>query len=344
MTREPADLGERLRQLVPDPPAASDRAARAKEYAGVRRRRRLVGVVGATVIAVAGTIAVPAALDRARPAPDPVGDVDPFAVASCPAPLAELPPASTPLPGPDTIPPGAVAVRLCAAVEGAPGGVPPRDALVSGVDDVAAAINARRPAPPPAGCPADGGPTWDLVFVWSDGTTQTARAASHGCGGVRVGSVLRGGSSSADRIVARFERLLWEQRLERPEPAVRFAPPGCRTEPLPGTPGPALLDRRRPVRMVAATLCAPGAEVTIPADDLATLLADYDENLRWGSEGRCANATRELPWWIAGVNPWGDEHTVACIEVEPGDGCCVRSWQPTEESLGIVSRLLRNDG
>lgn len=348
---------DRLRDLlgsaVPDAPPAPDRAAGARAYASSRRRRQQVvaGVAGALAVVL---VALPVALiDRDRgddPGPSQASDgpttVGPGDVA-CPPPLTEGEQFS-PMTGPDLLPPGPVAVRLCN-----PGGVDwqgPSDALLAGAAKVSAAVNAlpvQRTGPDRV-CTSDGGAPWSLLFQYADGATQVVRGATFGCGGIEVGSVTRGDRSTAAGPLDLFHQLLWKQRSTTTPPALPAPSLGCDRGGL-GR-GSTLMTRQDPVAMEKAVLCwdfeteseQPPRAAPISDADLATLLADLNANstARGITEEEC-RVPGQPSYTIVGVNAWGDQFSL--------DGTCGAFnlqhdnsdiWRPNPASQAILDRLV----
>lgn len=148
MTEE--QLRDVLARVVPEPPESVADPAPVVRAARVRRRVQVAlagGVVA--VVAVAGVLGGRALTgDDSSPqvANEPSLSGDPYSAASCPDVLPE----SAPLPDLAEV----TAVRYCAAgFNGFPAGPGPADALVSGVDDLEAAI-AEIPNADPARCAA----------------------------------------------------------------------------------------------------------------------------------------------------------------------------------------------
>jgi hypothetical protein len=256
-----------------------------------------------------------------------------------------------PLPGePDSIAAGAVRVWMCQG-PGTPLDVP-RDALSTGVDDVAVIIDdlPLLREEEEIGCADDGGPGYRLRFQYADGSVADAVGQMYGCGMVQVGTTLHVGDR--EWTPAReFVRLLGEQReaITAPTPPEQ---PTCTVDDqtVYGPVSPV----GRAEEMVAAVLCAwdgrgvsgpPDHAAPIPADDLAALMADHAANRSDAHPtGRECRAGRQLS--IQGLTAWGDRVVM--------DGFCSvfrdvttrpqeessDYWRPGPEARAILDRLL----
>lgn len=338
---------ERLRALLadatPESPGGDDRAAGARRYA-VRRRRRAIGGVAAVLTVAAIAVGVPLAVQAGDGDPLPADDTVTDVSGSCPPPRRDTQ-NWTPVTGPDTVPDGAVSVRLCN-----PGGAirwqQPSDALTTDVDEVAAAVNRlpEQPGRQNQACPMDLGPTWDLVFTWPDGRTQTVRGESFGCGGVEVGSVVRGGRDDGEQPLNRFTSALVDQRAASTPPEDLRVSLACDN----GLDGPATTmvpDGGEPA-LTRAVLCRmdpqrPGRSrsIPIPEDDLAVLTQDLRRHRSSGSD-TCGRETNDLQ--IVGQNAWGDRVVISgdCggFFVAGGDE---EFWNPGPKARTVLDRLTR---
>jgi hypothetical protein len=351
---------DRLRDVlalaVPEPPPAPGRAASARRRATAARRRRTtaagVGLLG-TAAAVVAVVVAPFAMnagDGATKAPsDPASSTSPVADFACPPPPAKG--ESAPPPGGDspTLSVNPVAVRICD-----PGGLfgsPPLDALTTSTAEVAAAVNALPVSKECAEVLLDLGPTWDLVFLYPDGSRRTVRGTAHGCGGVQVGTVTRGDRSNAVQPLRTFQRLLWRQRASAPTPSIDVAQPRCDAGNFEKGPGLTTMPLEQPLTAERATLCwkfdsqaeqKPQA-AAIPVDDLAVLLQDLNANARNSgtvSEEECRDPA-QARWRISGVNAWGDRFELDgwCGVFEVPAENATTHWRPSTETRAILENL-----
>ncbi|TWH04863.1 hypothetical protein L615_000100000180 [Nocardioides sp. J9] len=329
-----------LADAVPEPPAAPDRAGAARRTARRRRRTTLAVAGGAVaVVAVAATVVGAATLGGGDDRPDRVAapaPVDALSAPACPGQPVDARAAS----GPDRVPDGATSVRLCQG-DGVPADVP-LDALVTQVDDVAAAVNGLEPLPRDAVCTADLGPGYQLQFAYPDGSTVVASGGLYGCREVVVNGVVRSG---ADAPWQRFVDLLRAQRegLD-PPPPVAASTIGCPTAPT-GAGAPSL---GRPQDLVVAVYCAedvPGSgdwrRAAIPAADLATLVTDIDAHTEEDAGYVDCDVAPPLPR-IIGATAWGDR-----VEVQASctngwftvDHATNSVWSPSDEARAVLDRL-----
>ena len=272
------------------------------------------------------------------------GGVDDF---SCP-PVPGRGETPAPVTGPKELPAGAVAVRICDS--GGLFGAAPLDALTAGVPKVVDSVNALPVAARCDAMPMDLGPTWDLVFLYSDGHTQTVRGSTHGCGGVDVGSVVRGGREDADLPLRLLQRLLWEQRESTPPADVSVAKPGCSDGGQENSLGQTFMPLQEPLSMQHAVLCwrfeteseQPAQQAEIRDADLTLLLDDLNSNRtsKKISEQECVDPD-VVHYRIVGVNAWADRLAL--------DGYCGAFdlsgnnsdvWRPNPDSQAILDRLV----
>lgn len=320
-----------LADAVPDPPGAPDRAASALARARrARRRTTIVGGAGvALTLAVVGAIATLGdgqSPDRAADEPP-----SPFDVAACPAEPVD---ALTQV-GPDHVPDGAVSVRLCDG--GAVSIDVPQDALVTDVDEVAAAINELEIADPGRMCTADLGPGYQLVFDFADGTSVVAAGQLYSCRDVITNGVERTG---ADVPLERFIELLRKQR-EDLEPPAPVDTSGIDCASTAGTTSAPTVGR--PEDLVVASYCyefdyEQWSEVEIPTEDLQVLVADLTGRTD-GERASISCAIGDAPATkIVGVSAWADavQFGTACDDLNRLE-MAGATWSPA--SLDIVQRL-----
>ena len=171
-------LRDGLADAVPEPPTNPDRARAAERLA--RRRRRttalaVLGSAGAVAAAAVLTVTLTSGGDDPDDAVDTASDGPAFVVDCPPIKLekggtAEGSEIDAPDPAaPSAVPEGATSARLCQG----PGTTfdVPADALVTGVDDLVAAVNDLDVAGEPEVCTMDLGPGYRIAFGYDDGST-----------------------------------------------------------------------------------------------------------------------------------------------------------------------------
>ncbi|TNM40362.1 hypothetical protein FHP29_09885 [Nocardioides albidus] len=327
-------LREGLSEAVPAPPAAPDRAAGARVKARRARRTTILaaGCTAASVVLVAGGMAL---LGGSRATPDGATDRGPTApgVTGCPAEPVDTRTQA----GPDHIPDGAISVRLCRGFGGAI--EVPDDALVSGVDEIAAAINGLAAPGPNVLCTGELGPGYQLVFAYADGTTQVAAGELYGCRPVVVNGTERLG---ADAPWKRFIDLLRAQRSGATPPAtLDHTAIDCDQAGRVPTLG-------RPQELAVAAICVEdtlNSGVWLRADissaDLATLLTDMAANTERNAAYVDCDPGR-LPR-IVGFTSWGDRIDIRAgcgngrFATDPDDHSV---WSPGPEAAAIIDRLV----
>lgn len=345
---EPNDeqwLRDGLAGAVPDAPAVPDRADGARTRA--RRARRtttaVVGGAAASVLLVAGVVAV---LGGGDPGGSPDGGkvaddgrTSPYDAPACPA----TPVDTRTQTGPDHVPDGATSVRLCTGNE-----VPievPDDALVTGVDALAGAVNGLEAKAPDAACTLELGPGYQLVFAYPDGSTVVAAGALYGCREVVVNGVERVG---ADAPWEGFVQRLRAQReqLDPPAPADASAidcPAAAGSlDPVPTQ------SVGQPEDITAAVYCAEQEigsggwrRAEIQGADLATIMADLRAHTRKDAGYVDCDVTPPVPR-IVGVTAWGDRIE---LQAQCTNGWFVVDvptnsvWSPTESTRAILERL-----
>lgn len=338
---EPNDetwLREGLAGAVPEPPAAPERAdgARARARRARRTTTAVVGGVAASVLLVAGVVAV---VGDDGPGDGTVADggpASPYDAPECPA----APVDTRTQTGPDHVPDGASSVRLCGGNE-----IPvdvPRDALVTDVDELAGAVNGLEAAAPDTACTMELGPAYQLVFDYPDGSAVVASGELYGCRPVVVNGVERTG---ADVPWERFVELLRAQReqLDPPAPADAAAidcPGATDTSGIPSV--------GRAQDLAVAAYCAEPVlgsggwiRAEIPAADLTTLVADIRANTRQDAGYVDCDVTPPVPH-IVGVTAWGDR---VDLQAQCTNGWFVTDvrtntvWSPSDDARAILERL-----
>jgi hypothetical protein len=323
------ELHDLLHAAVPEPPAAPDRAAGARDRARRHRRRTTAGVAVAAALVVAAVAAVPVLTSDDRPGvsrptaptPTPTPTPEPPVEAPCPA-------VDEPTHGPATVLEGAVLVRLCQGI-----GVEfdaPADALTTDVAAVAAAINDQPSGPVPLSCTMDLGRGYQLVFGYPDGHTQNVAGELYGCHSLSVGGTSR---SDPEKPYRTFIRLLRAQRAASTPPASDVVRPSCgrggfdRTSPV-----------ARPKEMAVGTLCVryesasetDPVAVPVSAGDLEVLLHD------WVVGGPPAYDSDAPTLLLVGATAWGDRVSL------PMDQVGIRVPGPDAER--ILDRLVGRTG
>ncbi|GAA1539382.1 hypothetical protein [Nocardioides humi] len=323
-----------LADAVPEAPAVPDRAAGARTLARRARRTTLLaaGGVAASVLVVVAIIATPG--DGGR-VPDHAADRSPTApvdAGACPPDPVDARTRT----GPDHVPDGAASVRLCEG-DGGPIEVP-ADALVTDVDEVAAAVNGLDLKSPDTNCTAELGPGYQLVFAYADGSTVVASGALYGCREVVVDGVERLG---ADLPWQRFIDLLRDQRERLAPPAAPDAAAiDCARDPASPTLG-------RPQDLAVAVLCvADGPPAPISAAELDLLLDDLDANTRRNAGYVDCGAPPPFPRFV-GLTAWADR-----VEVRSDcgngwfsvDDATNSVWRPGPEARALIERLVGEAG
>ncbi|GAA5140710.1 hypothetical protein GCM10023340_01280 [Nocardioides marinquilinus] len=308
------DLGDRLRDLVPDPPAAPGRAAAAVERSRRHRRARTTAAVVGAAAAVAVVVGAVAVLpgdevaDPVAPAtPQPTrsaGPTEPATDVECPDTTRggrQLPNLST-----SPLPSNPVAVRLCPISRSELNGFPASiDALEDGAEEFVAALQEKPVVEPDAErvCSADLAATYAFAIGYADGTRRIVTEEQFGCRDLEGAGPLR----TSGGMTAAFVEALHDQREAQQPPGPAGLAPSCPvTYPAPGTPTYQLGET------TAAVLCvrdpdqegpAPWREVAVPADDLAVLVNDLTD----GRYERRFPPTCPSPQLaLVGVTAWGD--------------------------------------
>lgn len=351
-------LRERLAEAVPEPPGNPDRARASVDRARQARRRTAVAVAVGACLAVAAVVTVPwlAGDDESSPRPADLPSVSPTEAPACPPaprlldlddlrgdrlrgrPVEEPDLGPIDLPDPDAsggVREGATSVRLCQG----PGAVAfdvPTDALVTDVDRMVDVVNGLPEISGDLGsCVPDPGLGYRLSFGYSDGSTFVVSGRLYDCRTVVVGSTER---LDAD---APWEAMISALRAQRsalqppalPDGAVDGLPCPPR-DPAPVSPlvGPA--------EMTAAVLClepeqGQPSQMSIPADDLATLMADLTDG---HGPMRLRSCRDDSALTIVGLTEWGDHVLLPayCGVFHLGGDS---GWQPGRDAQRIISRL-----
>lgn len=331
-------LREGLAGAVPAPPATPDRADGARTRARRARRTTLLaaGGVAASVLLVAGVVAV---LGNDGPEDGDVandGPLSPYDAPACPT----TPVDTRTQTGPDHVPDGARSVRLCGANEIAID--VPKDALVSGVDEVAATINGLETAGTDMACTMELGPAYQLLFAYPDGSTIVASGELYGCRPVVVNGVERVG---ADEPWEKFIALLRAQR-EQLDPPAPVDPATIECPAATDATGVPSVGRAQDVAV--AVYCAEDTlgsgtwrRAPIPADDLAALVADIEANTEKNAGYVDCRVDPPVPA-IVGVTAWGDrvnlraECTNSFFVVDVPTHSV---WSPSDDARASLERL-----
>lgn len=197
-------LTDALHEIVPSPPHQPGRGPAVEERVRRRRRRTGAATVLAAAAVVVAAVAVPAALSGGDGPDDRIAAPDPTS-----APDLTCPPKDQGSTSPDTLPTGAVAVRLCPAGEidfEVPAGV-----LTTDVDQLVETVNEQPVADPMAMCTMEMGRAYQLVFAYDDGEAYTVTGELYGCRDLQVGSVTRDGAEAPFR---EFQRSLRHDSLD----------------------------------------------------------------------------------------------------------------------------------
>jgi hypothetical protein len=303
-------LRDALEASVPEPPP-SDRVGAIRERRRRARRRRniLVGVSAAVAIAVVAV--TPVALRAGGSSDDGLASETRDPTYDGPA----CPPADAKPSGPSTIPRHPVSVRLCPG-NGMPID-PPRDALVTGADQVAAVVNDLGNLPAYPACTDELGPGYRLLFAYPDGSTASAEGELYGCRSVTVGTIVRQG---AHKPLDAFVDLLQEQRAASSVPDLALPTPTCGDEQQGFEPRSLVADG---APMVQGVFCRPigGRVVEVPVDDadVATIAADHARQEPHLTLEGCVG---DAAWSIVGRTAWGDRTQIrgACDSYEGDTG------------------------
>jgi len=268
---------------------------------------------------------------------------------SCPPPSGNVEPGA-PLEGPDRLPPAPIAARLCFN-----GGLPwqaPQDALLAGLGEIVSSINDLHKQRDYPTCDLNWGPTWAILFQYPDGYTQLVRGRAYGCGGISIGSMTRGTGVSSDRVLFRFQELLWEQRATAEPGPVDTTPPACSAGGPDGEPGVTWLPQPPAVDLVSGRLCwwvdtdisLPENSAPLAPEDLAVIVKDMQANtvpVNPLDPGPC-DERRGIRLALTVATSWGDglRFDGECGEVFDLSGDWTSFWRPGPESRAIIDRIV----
>ncbi len=330
-------LRDGLRDAVPPPPPAPTRAEGVRARVASRRRTATVASVAAAA-AVVAAVAVPFSVAGDSQTTPPVSTPTPTTAASLdPAGFGCPPPATMPT-GPESLPEGAVAVRLC---DGPGMGFDePADALVSGVDELVEVVNTQPIRKDNGGgCTLDLGRGYLLAFAYPDGEVQVVSGELYGCRQLVVGGTVR---DNPERPWQRFIDLLREQRRTATPPAEPGVLPSCSS--------PDLSPVGWPDEMVSAVLCARyetatehgPQQVVVPDADLALLMEDR-ETRRQEAASPPDECEQPADLQLVGATAWGDLTSTYlwCGLWSDERG---HYWTPGPEALGVLDRLVAEAG
>lgn len=334
-------LREGLADAVPEPPINPDRAHAAERLARKRRRTTALAIVG-TAGAVAAAAVLTATLASGGDDPDDATDTAseaPAFVVECPEitvhkdGTAEGSEIDEPDPGaPDAVPEGATSARLCQG----PGTTVevPEEALVSGVDDLVAAVNDLEASPEHVMCTMDLGPGYRIAFGYDDGSTFVISGKLYGCRTLVVGSTYRAGPEA---VQAAFLELLDDQQAtEGGSSEEADAPDLSCTKPT-------MVGGTDTVSLTAAILCVEDGRgnalsTAIDPADLELLVEDMTTHQSTATL-RCA-LPPPYPT-IVGTDAAGND---VVIQSECGTGWWRlpngKAWTPSEEAVTILDRLV----
>lgn len=331
-------LRDGLADAVPPPPTNPDRARAAESMARRRRRTTALAVVG-TAGAVAAAAVLTATLASGGDGSDAVDTASegPASVVECPpievgkGGIAEGVDAPDP-DAPDAVPEGATSARLCQGV-GTVFDVP-EEALVTGVDDLVAAVNDLDVTGAPEMCTMDLGPGYRIAFGYDDTSTFVVSGQLYGCHTLVVGSGYRADPEAAQAAFLGLLELQQEADGETTDNA--GADELSCTDEVSGVG----VDLRA---LTAAILCiddGSGTQVSsvIDPSDLEFLVEDMATH-QTSAVLRCAAAP---PWpTIIATNASGDPVTI------PSE--CATSfwrlpngmaWSPSQEAVAILDSLV----
>ncbi len=337
-------LRDGLADAVPDPPLNPDRAQAAEGLARKRRRTTALAVVGA-----AGAVAAAAVLTVALGSGGDGNDaVD--TTSEGPAFVVECPPITVGKGGiaegvdepdpdaPDAVPEGATSARLCQGV-GTELEVP-EEALVSGVDDLVAAVNAQDVTGEPQMCTMDLGPGYRIAFGYDDGSSFVVSGQLYGCHTLVVGSGYRADPEAAQ---AAFLGLLDEQQRDadgETSADAAAADLACSYD-------QPVFPTGNHADLTAAILCiddGSGTQESAEIDEADLELLVHDMATHQSTAVlRCAAAP---PWpTIIGAD---DAGTAIAIPSECGTGFWRlpngMAWMPSQEAVAILDELVEEAG
>jgi hypothetical protein len=238
---------------------------------------------------------------------------------------------------PDAVPDGATSARLCQG----PGTTfeHPEEALVTGVDDLVAAVNDLAVAEEPEMCTMDLGPGYRIAFGYDDSSTFVVSGRLYGCRTLVVGSGYRAGPEAAQEA---FLELLDAQGSG---PDGESSDDGVAAEL--SCADPATATSTDVADLTAAILCiddGTGTQLSSAIDpaDLEVLVDDMATH-QSSSVLRCA-LPPPYPTIIGADDPGG----VVVIPGECGTGFWRlpngMAWTPGDEAVAILDRLVSEAG
>ncbi|NYG60175.1 hypothetical protein BJ980_003098 [Nocardioides daedukensis] len=186
------------------------------------------------------------------------------------------------------------------------------------------------------------GPHFDLAFLLPDGTIRVAHGTEAGCGGWRVGTVVRGKRGTATIVVKRFTGLLREQRSTMTPPPAKSKPLAC---PRAGSMTRATLLRPAlPVRLAHATLCVTVGPAIVRSDltrqEMDIITADLNAHAGISQfDGRCPLNSRSRRIIVAETD-WGDRfvmETTCGTWLIPDESW----WGPNAKSTHLLDAIAR---
>lgn len=360
MKNRESQVRDALVRSIPDPPAATDRADRARAYAQQARRTRMIVIGGVFTVVLAALLIVPFVVLTSWSDPTPSDRRSPVGV-PYQGPFVCPTPGTTPVGsrGFDQVPSDAESVRICLAEpQTAPTWSVPDDALTTGVDAFTTLVNALPAATPNAECDGVVQQGYSLTFQYSDESVRTVVEDAYGCHDLRRGdAVVRGG----DDVLSRFAQDLLEQRRGQPAPPVKT--PQCPNPSDP--PRESVLADEQPPAFAAALVCTssgPQAGDQFSAVELKTINQDLTTNShareKFGKadQSPCVDPDgRSLS--LVGVNAWGDHLRVfsACsrnleswfwflhrgLDRDSTRGWTTYYWVPSDQARSILAAHLK---
>ncbi len=213
---------------------------------------------------------------------------------------------------------------------------------MTGVDEVATAINGLEAATPDMACTMELGPAYQLVFDYPDGSTVVASGELYGCRPVVVNGVERTG---ADEPWEKFIELLRAQRDRLDPPATVDAATIACPDPADASGLPSV---GRAQDLAVAVYCAEETlgsgtwrRAEIPAADLTTLVADIRANTKENAGYVDCDVAPPVPR-IIGVTAWGDrvDLPASCTNGWFSvDITTNATWSPSAGATAILERL-----
>jgi hypothetical protein len=331
-------LRDRLTGDVPPAPGSPDRLADLTQRRARRQRRRAaVGVFAACAAVGAASLVGVAVLrdddERRDLVPTEQTSTTQQALGALDCPGSRFAASDS---GPEVLPPGAVAARICGSDIGF-GAQPPLDVLRSGLDDLVASVNDQPKIDSPL-CHGGRGARYLLLLQYPDGTIRRVVLDFSGCGSIRVGRETRQDPSTPYN---EFFRLLQRQRATSDAPPVA-ATPVCLPQNSSMSP---IAD---PGEMVSALLCvsydegATTTKVQVPASDLSTILDGWREGPKTPEEKGPGCGPTTPTWVLSGVTVWGDQVQITAECDRPTNG---QDWVTLPPAArDAVDRLITQAG